>query len=549
MPRLGDASELDAGSMAGPRVRGARMKQNSNQPLPLGECSMKKVLFVVVALACACAIVSSASAQDASKNILSAGVLQINRADERTPEQMDAFDATTVAPEKREVPFHPTINESVYRQMKQMASLAPHSARPGVAPEAPLAPVIKKNFNGATECDGPGGCWVPPDVAGAVGTSQFVSVSNNVFEVRSKATGALLKTNSLNGLCGYSAQAEFDPRVLYDEEWQRWVITAPAFPNSSTEQEFCLAVSQTNNATGKFWVFVFNVEVITGASGFYDYPMLGMNQDYLILTANSFPVPSSLFAVPKARVYNGFGFSVPFFTNLVPTLEPGRTIGLDTNAWAWLASAPSGSGVVDLYAYNPGTGILNGPHTVTVNAYGVPPGAAQPAACSGPLLDTLDNRFQNVGVQNGDTYYQVHTTNDFGLSTPRYYIITGLLSFAPVLNTQADFFASGSSYDFNPGIMAQPNGVFAIDWSVTDPAAGQDASVYYRNSSTGVAKLFTGGCYATGSSGTARWGDYSQTTADPGTKTPSSFNTNLFWIDNEYAAGVSTWSTRIGELQ
>ena len=147
-----------------------------------------------------------------------------------------------------------------------------------------------------------------------IGKTQFVSVSNDVFEVRSRG-GALLKTNSLNRLFGYSTESMFDPRVQYDEEYQRFIITADAFAESSTVQILGLAVSQTNSATGNWWIYLFNITGIGGTGSFYDFPMLGMSQDALLLTANVFPASgggwSSLFSVAKARVYNGFGFGVP----------------------------------------------------------------------------------------------------------------------------------------------------------------------------------------------------------------------------------------------
>src|ERR1700681_3115404 len=118
---------------------------------------------------------------------------------------MAAFDATFVSPgQVREAAVRPTMDEAQYAAIKHAADLAPRAAsRPGaLSPDSPLAAVTKK-FGGPSECDAGSGCWIPPDVAGAIGKSQFVSVSNDVFEVRSRG-GALLQTKSLNGLFGYS---------------------------------------------------------------------------------------------------------------------------------------------------------------------------------------------------------------------------------------------------------------------------------------------------------------------------------------------------------
>jgi hypothetical protein len=215
---------------------------------------MKKFAFVAALSACAVTLISLAPAQarpDESKRILPTAILKMEPAVERTPEQMAAFDATFVSPgQVREAAVRPTMDEAQYAAIKRAADMAPRMAsRPGtLAPDAPLAAVTLK-FGGATECDAGSGCWVPPDVSGAIGKSQFVSVSNDVFEVRSRG-GVLLQTKSLNGLFGYSAQPMFDPRVEWDPEYQRWIITADAFQKSATVQYLGDAVSNNSNATG-----------------------------------------------------------------------------------------------------------------------------------------------------------------------------------------------------------------------------------------------------------------------------------------------------------
>src|SRR5260370_35182209 len=98
----------------------------------------------------------------------------------------------------------------------------------------------------------------------------------------------------------------FDPRVQYDEAYQSWVITADAFPESSTVQILGIAVSKTSSATGGFWVYKVNVGVIGGAGAFYDFPMLGISQDAVQFPANVF-IPNkglygpSLFPLGKAQ--------------------------------------------------------------------------------------------------------------------------------------------------------------------------------------------------------------------------------------------------------
>lgn len=525
----------------------------------------KQFAFVVVLIACAATMVSAQDSSkravpDESKRIQPIAHITVGAAYERTPEQMDAFDATmAVSREEKEEPApRPTMDADVYARLKQQAALAPKMPKPNSGNLPQLnAPQTTLVFTGATECDGPGGCWVPPDVAGSVSKANWISASNDVVEIHSKS-GSVLKVNSLNGFFGYSTEAMFDPRVQYDEEYQRWIVTADAFAESSTVQYFAVAVSQTSVATGKWWVYFTNTNGFTGTGSFFDFPMIGISQDAVIVTANIFGSSSFLgaytFALAKGHIYNGLGWSVPVFKGLDATLATAHQLDSDQNGYAWLASANAPN--IHMYAMsfpaNPNDTALYGPYTVSgVTSWSTPPAVPQPASCAptGANLDSLDGRFQNSGIQAGDLYYQTNTTADFGVATPRYYVISGLLSFAPAVSVQADYYGYGvTTYDFNPSIGTDTNGRIAVNWSDTDPSNGILASMYFADNKTATisgnnrsTRLYVSPSCYTGV-GTSRWGDYSQTTYDFSAATPT------FWITNESIPSANFWSTKVAKV-
>jgi hypothetical protein len=45
-----------------------------------------------------------------------------------------------------------------------------------------------------------------------------------------------LKSVTLATFFSYTVETLFDPRVVYDQTWQRWIVTADAFPESTTVQ-------------------------------------------------------------------------------------------------------------------------------------------------------------------------------------------------------------------------------------------------------------------------------------------------------------------------
>src|SRR5262245_30657413 len=62
-----------------------------------------------------------------------------------------------------------------------------------------------------------------------------------------------------------------------DSTWNRWIVTADAFAESSTVQRFFIAVSTTADPTGSF--FIYNLNVTFFVNDFFDFPQLGMDQD------------------------------------------------------------------------------------------------------------------------------------------------------------------------------------------------------------------------------------------------------------------------------
>lgn len=479
----------------------------------------------------------------------------------RTPSQMNSDQATAplaVAPAES-VPFRPTIDPAEYNAAKQNAARAPRVASRysiiGRSATAPLAPpVFGTSFEGANQTAA-GGLF-PPDTHGAVGLNQFVEVTNSLVTVYNKA-GALLSSRTLNNFFGYSVETLFDPRVVYDTTWNRWVITADAFAESTTVQRFFFAISLTSDANGGFFIYNLNVEFTAGE--FFDFPQLGISQDAVIFTANVFPAAggsfAELIAVAKAVLYNGRGFSVPVFRNLIGTLAP--PVVLDQNATAMLIAAPPNSSALQLYRLNNASNAfqatLTGPTAIAVPAYTVPPHAPQPAPCTGTAntLDTGDNRFQNASTQLGNFLYQVHDENLVGFATPRFYKIDTTALTVP---DTAQFFASGTSHDFNPAIATDPSGNLVVTWTSTDPPAARNADVRFggKRSTDGLGDtwgggtaLFTSAACITGNFdpnfGTQRWGDYSAVSFDPATAL-------TFFLVNEKINSANVWGSRIGSV-
>jgi hypothetical protein len=336
--------------------------------------------------------------------------------------------------------------------------------------------------------------------------------------------------------------------VVHDNTWQRWIVTAVAFPESATVQRLFIGISKTDDPTGPFFIYNIDVDFFNN-NDFYDFPQLGIDQDAVLFTANIFPAAggfsgADFFSVAKARLYNGLTFSIPIFTGLDATLAP--PIVLDQNASTFLIAAPpSGTTLTKYTATNTSrpssTRLVRS--TVTVPSYTVPPNAHQSGTAQ--LLDTSDSRFVNASTQNGTDLWQTHTINFLGFPSPFFYRINTSTN---VLKQSGFYHASRTSDDFNASITANTAGNSFVTWTSTDARVGVNAQVRLSGKLSADAQItsgtagFTSSRFLTGNFdpgfGIQRWGDYSAVTLDPS-------NEAIAWLVNEKINSSSIWGSRI----
>jgi hypothetical protein len=450
----------------------------------------------------------------------------------------------------REIPFRPTMDRTAYDAAKARAANAyfPGAVKPFTEAFAPLAtPVIKlTNFNAHSSTEG----LRPPDTHGAVGTTHFVQVTNSHIDMWTRQNSQVLplaKSVTLATFFNYTAQTLFDPRVVYDSTWNRWIVTADAFPESAAVQRFFIGVSTSADPTSSFFIYSLNVTFV--ANDLFDFPQLGMDQDAVLFTANIFHEPGDVFAgadffaVAKARLYNGLGFSVPVFTGLVGTLAP--PIVRDQNASTFLIAAHSSGTSLSKYTAmdtSKGSDItLVGPVSITVPSYTVPPSARQPGTTK--TLDTSDSRFVNASTQNGDDLWQTHTIDFGGFPAPKFYRINTSTN---TVSQSGFYFASATSDDFNASIAANDAGNCFVTYTSTDASVGRNAQVRLSGKLSADAGIAAGPTaftsptfYHPSADNPERWGDYSAVTTDP-------LDPTRAWLVNEKInAGGLLWGSRI----
>lgn len=443
------------------------------------------------------------------------------------------------------------MGEAAYEKAKRDAAATPYRPKTGAenAPPPVTPTTIIRKFTGPKESD-TGNAAFPPDSSGAIGLNGIVVPVNTTYNVYSRA-GALQLHTTFNALFG-TADALAEPRVLYDPLWNRWVISI----SDPSNGEVWLAISKTSNAQGPFWIYFIN---ITG--GTYDYDMLGMTQDTILVTGNVFNgstfVGAEAFGVPKAIFYNGvttyqaLGFLEPA---AIGTVTP--PIVQDQNANAFFIASNTPNGTIDLYkGTNMGSGFQS---TFTLQAQIPASGLAVPRNANQRnttlQLDTLDGRFQSPSAQYGNSLWNVKTGASGTFPAIYYYQIS---TTGNSIIQSGQTYNSGTSDDFNPSIAVNSTGEAIVTWTATDVPNSKNAMMLFsgRQASDGSGMnlgpgtvLTLSNAHLTGNTvgGVEAWGGYSSVALDPYNATNCGGPNHRAAIFNQYIDDASTWGVKVG---
>ena len=129
--------------------------------------------------------------------------------------------------------------------------------------------------------------YVPPDTDGDVNETYFVQMVNSKYNVYLKDGTHILGPLDLGTLWSQLPGAPWgnsgDPIILYDEGYDRWILTQFAPKNNYSENYELFAISETSDPTGSYFLYAFEFGGI-----FNDYPKIGVWSDAYYATYNMF---------------------------------------------------------------------------------------------------------------------------------------------------------------------------------------------------------------------------------------------------------------------
>jgi hypothetical protein len=430
---------------------------------------------------------------------------------------------------------------------------------------------------GSTEFD------IPPDTQGAVGIDKVFVNTNSNYRVQNKATGAALSTVSTDTFWAPSGGSGFfDPRIIFDPINQRWILAMDSNPQTATSS-IEIAVSQTSDPSGSYFIYRFVVGCANGATGcasggeWADFPMLGFNKNWIAVTMNMFSIstnvnnnfrmivldyPQARAGTPVGTLFAGAGIG---FCN-----HPAETYDANQNTLFMALHLSSGGAT---YRLSTITGTPSAP-SVTIGVTQTRPGGGwtqpggdilpQQCITGSPVptftcpatprgIDVTDAQIRgNVVYRNGFVYYpqiiqlpaggtvaSSHVAvqwTKLDTSLPINLVNSAMVADGGRIEDPTATFTNGGKHYAFPSVAVNKNDDMMIGFSqfASNQFASAGYSVRLHGDAAGVTRdpnIYKAGedYYQKTFSGTRnRWGDYSATRIDP-------VGERDFWAVQEYA--------------
>jgi hypothetical protein len=417
---------------------------------------------------------------------------------------------------------------------------------------------------------------VPPDPNGDVGPNHYVQMVNVRFAIFDKTGGVLVGPTSIGTLfAGLGASSrcvtdgDGDPVVLYDPLADRWLLSQ--FANQSgPDFHVCVAVSQTPDPTGAYFLYDFPVPI------FPDYFKLAVWPDGYYMSANdNAPGDVGVYVLDRARMLQGLSAaSIRFAVSGKNFLLPGDLDGVrppppgspnyfytftDGSFPAW----GGGADRLDLFAFHadfaaPASSTFTALPSIPITAFNytvcgffvldcIPqpsPGQKVDAVSEWPMWRLAYRNRRSHESLVGNFTVDVTGTSQAGI---RWFELRRSGG-GPWTLVQEGTHAPDASHRWMGSIAMDAGGNLALGYSVAGAAVNPSLRYATRLAGAAAGTLEAEATLVAGGgvqrNGFNRWGDYSAMSVDPA-------DDCTFWYTGEYYASTSgaSWSTRIGAFR
>lgn len=427
--------------------------------------------------------------------------------------------------------------------------------------------ILLNNFQGIPDQ----GVFIPPDPYCTVGPNNFIGIVNSRFRIFDK-DGNVLKTIEADAWFNsvFAGAGAFDPKVVYDNIDQRWIMVWLQENSDVTPYTANLLVSVSDDSdpigTWYNWALPANVNGTTNSNSWTDYQGVGFDENAVYITCTQITFTGYLQGqkiriIPKDLLYANTAGEVDWtdIWNIGP--PPGSstipwhlrpTIMYSTSDQYYLIYPPDpftqgNYNYFSLYKISDplGTPTLTGVN-IPVTQYHTAPPANQLGG--GMNIETGGSSGQNEAKYRDGNLYFVHSVSNPSSSQ---FSAVHYVKINTATNTADEDLVMGdaSHWYFYPAVEVDQDGNVAMTYSrsgtteyigayFTTKLAGDPAftgSSPLKEGEANYVKDF--------GQGRNRWGDYNGIQIDP-------LDQNNFWIFTEYAASpANTWGTWTGLIR
>ncbi|MHA2610362.1 MAG: choice-of-anchor D domain-containing protein [bacterium JZ-2024 1] len=420
-----------------------------------------------------------------------------------------------------------------------------------------LAPPIEQGFSGPYFNEISATSGVPPDPHIAVGSNN-VGVVVNVALAFYSFTGVRQLYTSLDSWFGSLASGlrTFDPRILYDQYANRWVVVYTGFNSSSRVSYWLIAISRTSDFQGTWCKYRIASQ---DANRWIDFPLAGLDGQAIYLTGNMFDwwgtsVRSDLVVIPKNQLVSGCPANLTYFYR-ADLRVAGNYVATSVHPAIHYGPTSAGYLISENCCFSP-TNFLSiwkvenvetsptlSRRDIGTFSYSWPPDAPQRGGNA--RIATNDSRISATPVWRNGFLYATHPLNYNWGSGNRSAMVYYRIDTSNWNIVESRILGDADHWYYYPALTVDEGENIGMTFGRS--SSSEYASAWYtfklfsESEFQPVSVLRTGaGYYAPTGSSSERWGDYYGAGIDP---------QNRMWFFGEYVRSTHVWGTWIGMLQ
>jgi hypothetical protein len=431
-------------------------------------------------------------------------------------------------------------------------------ANPGKGSLSPLQPTPGNGFEGITQNG-----FIPSEPTVGGGPLNIFTAGNVSVTVTDKDGTNRVETNGATFFNVPAAEGAIsDAQSFYDAVHGRFIAIAFTQGKSPNFSNYYLAISQTNDARGSWYLYKFDMtkDGSTSTNNWGDYEGLGISDDKIVFSSQQFTFTSNQYQYQKFRIldrvaaYSGATLSyVDIFNYPAPpggttndnfVTKPARNLtGGDNTIYCVNVNTAGASHITFRTITGPPTApVLSSGNLVSCSAYLPPPDAVQMGTSN--LVATNDCRPGDFYTRNGVLTMAWHTAatiSSTNVSAIRLFQMR--LSDRTVLTDET--FGQASTFYFYPAVTVDSVGTIFIGFGRS--SASEFPSAYASGKRRVDATIEPSALLKAGLAGTtqSRWGDFTGIDNDASQASPSQ---SVAWYAGQWNKSSTVFGTWINKL-